>query len=242
MKKFKYILLALLVPVILYGLYSVRNNNNLVNTVRAFGNLTATYLGVPLGQPIFNITNLMPGSVPITRTVIVKNDSNKETEIYVKSIRKGPANAVSPRLETTLDLQIKNGGAILYSNKLSKFFEDTAGEKGLKLKDIPKKETLNFDFIVSFPASAGNEYQGKSVLFDITFSENEGEVKGAKDPHDNRFDEKHPDKGNDVKGHNNPNDRKEDKKQSSNLNNKIDNEIKKITQTIKSVLSKTSKK
>lgn len=181
MKKFKIILLLLLIPFIVYGIYSVQNNNSFTDTVQAFGNLTATYLGVPLGQPIFNVVNMFPGSPSQTRTVKVKNDAKNTTQIYVSGIRKGPIGQTDPKLETILNFEISEGTKIIYSDKLSKFFDDSIGKKGIRLDNIQKGQTKDFDFKVTFPSSAKNAYQNKSVVFDITFSDNNGDVKGDHD-------------------------------------------------------------
>jgi hypothetical protein len=199
MKKFKNILIILLLPIALFSFYTFLSKNKIADTVQAFGSLTATYLGVPLGSPIFNVNNMMPGGPVITRTVKVKNDGKNTTQVYVEGIRRGPDGQSDPKLETILDLQIIESGKVLYTGKLSKFFEDSKGIKTIRLDNIQKNQTKSFDFKVSFPSSAGNQFQNKSVLFNLSFSEN-----GEKDPHDNRFDDKHPDEGRDDKGHNQP--------------------------------------
>ena len=233
MKKIKTILIILLLPFALYGIVFLSNKNNLTNTVQAVGNLTVTYLGLPLGAPVFNVTGLLPGGPALTRTIKVKNDGKNTSQIYVKGIRRGPTGQTDPKLETALNFDIYEGSKHLYTGKLSKFFTDSNDKNGIRLDNIQKGKTENFDFKVNFPAASGNEYQNKSVVFDITFAGNSGEVLGDHD--DNRDDDKHPDRGNDDKGHKKDDDRHDFKK-------KFDDDVRKVVETCKSVINKIKKK
>lgn len=166
-----------------YGVYMTVAKPAVASNIKKFGNLTATYLGKTLNGPVFNIVNILPGDPPESRTIKIKNDGKNTTQVYVEGLRRGPNGETNPKIETVLDMQIITGSQTIYNQKLSKFFSDSENGKGVKLKNFQKGETAEYLFKVTFPSSAGNEFQGKSVMFDIVFNEESGEVKGD---HDNQ--------------------------------------------------------
>lgn len=138
-------------------------------TTRHYGQLTITYLNVPLGVPIFTITNIYPGAPKIIRTIKVKNSSGETKIIAVKGVKNGPEGQSEPFLESGLNLEIKEGVLTKFMDVLADFFEDSTGSDGVPLGTVNPGQTKYFDFIVEMPMASGNDYQKKSVVFDIVF-------------------------------------------------------------------------
>ncbi|PIU34514.1 MAG: hypothetical protein COY72_01855 [Candidatus Nealsonbacteria bacterium CG_4_10_14_0_8_um_filter_35_10] len=113
---------------------------------------------LPSKVSIFSETNFLPGQ-GITRLVKVTNNSVQSQRIATEAINKNDPN----RLGDVLNLEIKEGGARLYNDALSKFF--TAGE--VYLSDLGPNSSTTYDFIVTFYSGAGNSFQGKSLSFDL---------------------------------------------------------------------------
>lgn len=143
------------------------------STVRAFGDIIVDF-HVPPGDPIFTINNMVPGDM-VTKPVDVTNNGTLTKKIAVKADKdSGIGN--NPRLERGLIVTISQGGVDLYGGTsgtgkktLRKFFEDSEEENGVNLGKLNPSQTKQYDIKVEFPASAGNQYQGKLVQFDLSF-------------------------------------------------------------------------
>lgn len=136
-------------------------------TVRAFGNLVVDF-HIPVGVPLFVINNMMPGDV-IQRDVDAENKSDLPRMAVVRGIRKGGIGS-DPKIENVLEIVIKEGDTVLYGpKKLSEFFSDSQGIIGVQLNFIDPSENKTYNFEVSLPESSENEFQGKSVIFDLVF-------------------------------------------------------------------------
>ena len=140
-------------------------------TAWAAGELEATYLGSPLSGPIFSITDSAPGDV-VARTIDVENISGIQQLAALKSTRTGGAG--TPALEDILNVVISDGltpvygtGSITGPKTVEDFFDDSTAEHGIGLGPIAIGATKHYTITVTFPALAGNEYQNKSVIFDI---------------------------------------------------------------------------
>lgn len=106
---------------------------------------------------LFNRPNFMPGD---TQSGWVKAANNGTQDKQVATWAK---NVSDDGLSAALDLTIKRGDSIVYQSRLSEFF--AADHAGLAI--LPPQESAMFDYILSFDPSAGNEYQQKSVSFDL---------------------------------------------------------------------------
>ena len=69
-------------------------------------------------------------------------------------------------LEEVLDLVISEGSTTLYSKKLQDFFEDS-NPNGVELSSVDPDQTKTYNFGITFPSESGNEFQEKSVVFDL---------------------------------------------------------------------------
>ncbi len=141
------------------------------STVRAFGELTVDF-GVPPGNPIFVVNNMAPGDMQ-NRNVGVTNSGTVDRFVAVKGLRTGGVGA-DPKLETVLDIVISEGGNDLYggtagAKTVTNFFTDSADPNGIPLSILGDGDSTTYNFKVTFPTSAENEFQGKSVIFDLTF-------------------------------------------------------------------------
>lgn len=136
-------------------------------TAFAVGDLTIDW-GVPTGDPIFTVLDMMPGHVE-ERTVAVTNNASSARPVGVRGAEQAETSGLSDALEIT----ILEGGAELYGGagdprSLSDFFSDSAGENGIPLLQMDPGETATLAFRVALPAAADNEWQGGSVTLDIT--------------------------------------------------------------------------
>jgi len=127
---------------------------------------------VPSGQPIFTLQNMKPGD-QTQKTIDVKNTGNTTATPRIKGTRTGGVGS-DPKIEHILSMVIKDGNVTLYGPvTVEQFFADSTTPTGIGLSSITKNHTKSYTILVTFPALAGNEYQAKSVLFDLlvdTFS------------------------------------------------------------------------
>lgn len=145
-----------------------------ISTVRAFGDLVVNF-HVSAGDPIFVVNNMAPGDPPEIRDVDVTNNSTTARFVAVKGVRTGGVGN-DPKLETILDIVISEDGTELYgganpanAKTVKDFFDDSGDPNGIKLSVVNPSETTTYNFKVTFPTFAGNDFQGKSVIFDLTF-------------------------------------------------------------------------
>lgn len=142
----------------------MRNNS----TVKAVGDLNVDW-GVPDGQPIFEVTNFLPGDSEM-RTVQIINGASTIRPVGVR----GEQVTELKDLADVLDFKISEGGNDLYGGSsstgpktLADFFEDSKDIDGIELFFINPGETRIISFTVEFSESAGNEFQNASIVFDI---------------------------------------------------------------------------
>ncbi|MDP3998523.1 MAG: calcium-binding protein [bacterium] len=139
-----------------------RNNS----TVRAVGDLNVDW-GVPDGQPIFTVSNFLPGDSE-TRTVQIVNGASIIKPVGIR----GKLITELKDLSDILDFRISEGGTDLYGGTtgektLADFFDESEGLEGIELFSINPGETRTINFTVKFPESAGNEFQNAGIVFDI---------------------------------------------------------------------------
>lgn len=136
------------------------------STAYAVGDLTIDW-GVPSGQPIFTVNNFLPGDSE-TRTVQIINGASLTRDVGVR----GKYDSGLENFADILDFRISESGIDLYGGTaggktLADFFDESEGIDGIELFSVGPGETRTIDFTVSFPESAGNEFQNASVVFDI---------------------------------------------------------------------------
>lgn len=111
---------------------------------------------------------MAPGDVS-SKPVDVTNSGAVSRFVSVKGVRTGGVGA-DPKLETVLDLVISDGSTPIYGPKtLADFFNESLSPSGVMLNIINPGGHKTYNFEVTLPSSAGNEFQAKSVIFDLTF-------------------------------------------------------------------------
>jgi len=129
--------------------------------VQAVGDLTVTFPS----SPFFSETNMAPGDV-VDKTLTVENNGPVPRMVAVRAhdVSRDPAGP--PDLDDVLTLDIKEGATTLASfGSLKTFLNDA---DGVLLSILNPGDTTSYTFEVDFPTSAGNEFQGRSVEFDLT--------------------------------------------------------------------------
>ncbi len=140
-------------------------------SANAAGDLNINY-HVPPNDPIFVVANFLPGDTE-NRNIDVTNNGSIPRAIWVKGVRTGGVGS-DPKLETVLDIVIKDGATPIYgtgsptgSKTVQNFFTDSGSPAEVMLGTINPGVHKTFNFKVTFPTSAGNEFQKKSVIFDL---------------------------------------------------------------------------
>lgn len=145
-------------------------------TVRAFGSLNVDF-HVPAGDPLFSATNMAPGAVQ-TKSVDVTNTASMGHVVALRGVRTDGAGV--PALEGVLTVTISDGATTIYGAGATKtvenFFTDSAKLNGIVLGYLPQTGHKTYTLTVTFPTSAGNPYQGKSVVLDIAFGTAEAQT------------------------------------------------------------------
>jgi len=169
-KVFRKIIILILALVVIVGGTSIYQARQL-SAVKAFGDLTVDFHTVTAGDPIFVINNMMPGDSE-SRVVDVTNSGTLARFVTVKGIKKSETG----NLSTVLSIVVREGAIDRYGGTsgtglkhLSDFFADSAGPNGVQLSILGSGAHTAYTFIVSFDTSAGNPFQGKQVVFDLTF-------------------------------------------------------------------------
>src|SRR3990172_4636874 len=162
-KVFTYIL-ALAVIIAVVNIYQ----NNRSSMVRAIGDLSVDF-GVPEGNPIFILNNMLPADTE-SRSAEVTNNGSDPRDVKVKAVVQSETGNIS----TALSIIISEGATDLYGGSsptgpkhLSDFFTDSADPKGIPLSTVNGGDSTTYTFKVTFDAEAGNEFQGKEVVFDL---------------------------------------------------------------------------
>ncbi|HBC73111.1 MAG: type I secretion target repeat-containing protein, nonfunctional [Candidatus Amesbacteria bacterium GW2011_GWB1_47_19] len=143
-------------------LFTITHRGSLAGTARAVGDLTVDW-GVPEGQPIFIVSNLAPGQTE-TRTVTVDNGSSTSRPLGMRGIKTSdPGN-----LSSVLILNIKENGVLIHTLLLSQFFANTLNpDTGLPFSTLAPGTSAVYEFAVTFDSAAGDEFQNRSVVFDL---------------------------------------------------------------------------
>lgn len=133
------------------------------STAQAVGDLAVDWgPGINEGDPIFVVNNMLPGQME-QRTVGVTNGASANRPVAVRGIKSSETGDLS----TALSMVISENGTDLYSGTLAQFFTESGGIDGIPLSVLDPGDSTNYTFEVRFSEGAGNEFQGKSVVFDL---------------------------------------------------------------------------
>jgi hypothetical protein len=123
-------------------------------------------------QPLFNNVNFGPGD-SVTKWVKVDNTSGSTQKIIAEAINENDSDNFSGKL----NLIIKEEGTIIFNNTLKTFFDQ--GET--YLSDLVNNSNTQYDFTITFNADTNDDWQGKTLGFDIVvgFQGQEGQSSGG---------------------------------------------------------------
>lgn len=156
-----------------YRFYQENKGHILGARVEAVGNLLITYLGVPLGDPVFNVTNMLPGDCQ-TRTIDVQNSGLTTTKVAVKSRNEQDPDLLSTQLHITISqnsIDLYGGTATTSAKTVKNFFDESQIPDEIYLADVAPNQTTSFQFQVCFDPQSGNQFQNASTIFDLVFGE-----------------------------------------------------------------------
>ena len=118
----------------------------------AAGDLDITWDGVPDGDPIFTVNNMLPGDEE-EKEITVENTSSTFTHIVAI---KGIKTSETKEFADILDIEIADNSSFLYGGsgdpkKLEDFFSESIPENDIILFSLSPGETKSFRVKVKFP-------------------------------------------------------------------------------------------
>jgi Ca2+-binding RTX toxin-like protein len=141
---------------------------DLNRTALAVGDLVIDW-GVPTGDPIFVVTEMVPGQME-SRSVDVDNVGAVTRPVGVRGVETSETGG----LASVIDFKISQGATDLYGGTsstgprtLEQFFTDSAGMNGLFLSNLASGASTTYTFKATFDIEAGNEFQNAEVIFDL---------------------------------------------------------------------------
>ncbi|HUT96046.1 MAG TPA: fibronectin type III domain-containing protein [Candidatus Paceibacterota bacterium] len=123
-------------------------------------------------SPLFNKANFAPGNTT-TQWVKIGNTSGSTQKVIVEAINKTDSNNFAEQL----NLIIKEGETEIFNKTLKEFFNQ--GET--YLSDLANNGNTRYDFSITFNANANDNWQAKTLGFDIVigFQGQEGQGGGG---------------------------------------------------------------
>jgi len=170
-KKFQLFRIVILSFGLVLAIFANKELSLSVNkTAYAVGDLNVDW-GVPSGNPIFVVNNIMPGQCE-TRTVRVTNSAVFNRQIGVRGAPTNDSNNLATELEITIDknetIRVYGAGSPTGLKTLAEFFNESAGTNALTLSNQTPSESASYNFTVCFSEGAGNKFQNSNVVFDLT--------------------------------------------------------------------------
>lgn len=108
--------------------------------------------------PLFNVSNFMPGDIK-EATITVGNNDDVEHGAYIEAVNVSN----DDNLASQMKLEMFDGSTSIYDNNFGTFLN--AGPVSLSLIDAGGSKTFNLK--ITFIESTNNDYQGKTLGFDI---------------------------------------------------------------------------
>jgi len=166
MKKLIKITKILLLPFILFGFYYIFPQQNSAGVQTYAFNLNpdpliVTYNGNEPPDPMFSLTNMLPGDTE-EKTFNVKNESPQEESVVMKFIKIDEDKNFSEILDIDV---IELPSNVVFSGKLKDLFSLPSIDLGV----FPGASARNFKVNLHFPKESGNEYQNAFVSFNIVW-------------------------------------------------------------------------
>ncbi len=137
-------------------------------TAYAVGDLNVIW-GVPDGDPIFVVDNMLPGDTE-DRDVDVVNGGTVPRDVGIRGVKTQEIASFA----AVLDFVISENGTALYGGTsptgpktLQEFFAESGGPNGLFLSTVNNSDSTTYNFKATFPSGSGNEFQQALVVFDL---------------------------------------------------------------------------
>lgn len=96
----------------------------------------------------------------ITKTLNLKNSGSETREMAIKGSRTSTINI----LENVMQVSIVGGSTVIWSGSVADFYD----LEKIGMGTFAPGANLNYDFTVLMSPGAGNEYQNKETVFDLT--------------------------------------------------------------------------
>lgn len=164
---FRKILVVLLLPFVVWGIYSVVKES-LNSNVSAIDPLVITFDGNTTPDPVFEVNNMLPGD-EVEKEVKVKNNLDVGSfNVNMDGILTFETSEFADILEIVIS-EVPGGdiyGGSLGYKSLQNFLDDPP----LDLGNFVAGQEKTFRIKIKFPLEAGNEYQLAKVVFDLKFT------------------------------------------------------------------------
>lgn len=143
-------------------------NIQLNKTAYAIGDLSVDW-GVPSGNLFFTVSNMAPGQSE-EHTVTVTNNAPVLRPVGVRGIKSSETGSIASVLKIVISkssTDVYGGASLTGAKTLQEFFNDSGNINGIFLANQNSGEVASYKFKVTFEQGSGNEFQNKSVVFDL---------------------------------------------------------------------------
>ncbi|MDO8668420.1 MAG: fibronectin type III domain-containing protein [bacterium] len=137
------------------------------NQAQAIGNIADINFE---NSPLFGNANIMPGD-SVSKWVRVENKVNDNIVVTTAATNVNNEDDLGGQMNLT----IKKGTTVLYDDTMTAFF----GAGNINLGALAIGETGQFNYTVTFNSQAGNDFQGKTMGFDISVTAQASESVGG---------------------------------------------------------------
>lgn len=134
------------------------------NRASAYGNLSVSYQGQNLIDPLFKHVVISPGEC-VTRTVTLKNNGDISSRIYTSAIPN------ITELTQGLELDLLSHGLTIYSEGLDELYKTSSTSAGVSTITLLPFEQKDVDIRLCVKSTLENNFQGKRDNFDLIFRE-----------------------------------------------------------------------
>ena len=170
-QKLAIITIFTIITTVLGTIFWQRFGQRLNQRVEAVGDLNIIYNGLPLGAPVFDVHNMMPGDCQI-RTIEVNNGGTSASQVAVQTRQVTDTDNLASVLAIRIDnstQDIYGGASPTGVRTVADFYAITTDPDSLDLGIVaPNTQTL-YTFEVCFNPDSGNQYQATQTQFDLVF-------------------------------------------------------------------------
>lgn len=153
--------ILVIISLILIGTLVFQNSRlGIFNTQKAYavGDLTVLWDT----DPLFDYSNIAPG-FNVIKNVNVANGAPTPRPVGVRGIFVSDTD----NMDSVINIEIKEGVNVLYSDTLENFFTDSAGPNGVLLSTLNNGANTDYSFKATFDESAENDFQNQTIVFNL---------------------------------------------------------------------------